>query len=471
MELSRQEREQALAAQELLKRHLEEKIRFYKPCSPKHIGFHSSNKPLRFVFGANRTGKSIAGLIELVMRACLAKHPFTGQPNPTNGYYRIATDSFKKAEQHIIPLLKEWVPRKWLRGGSWESAYSDRYHMLHGANGTVIDILTYDQAYGAAESVALDGMWADEEMPESFFAGSLPRLVSRKGRLWLTVTPLHNMTWAMKYWNKTGDQDVDVFKFGFDDNPYLSKEGIATLVANCPEHEKAARLNGEFLEFQGLIYKELDNKVHFIDRDVQPEPYSPVICAVDPHQRKGTFVTWAFVDPHDSVTFFDELHIKGTVDEAIKAIQAKEAGHRARTQLRIIDPAANKQVSGYGADHTTLDEFASKGMGFTLADNSGAGYNVVHEFLQYDKSRPVDSLNRPNCYFTRGAMETWRTMSNLMWDEYKFGRNNRDPKETVKDFEKDFPDCVRYTLAIRPSNHQYREPADLKLQADFYQET
>lgn len=470
MDLSRHDQERALAALELIRRESEEKIRFYKPCSQKHLDFHKSDKTLRFVFGANQCGKTIAGFTELVMSACLKKHPYTGKVNPAQGRYRIFTDSFKKAEQHIIPLMKEWIPRKWLKGGNWSDSYNDRYHMLRGANDTYIDILTYDQDYAATESVTIDGIWADEEMPEPFFSGSLPRLLVRKGRLWLTVTPLHNMTWAMKFWNKTDDQDIDVFKFGFNDNPYLSEDRKRMMIANCPEHEKAARLNGEFLEFQGLVYKELDAKVHFLDKDVQPQPYDPVICAVDPHQRKGTFVTWSFVDAHDTVTVFDELHVKGTVDEAIAAIHAKEASHAAPTQLRVIDPAANKQVSGYGADHTTLNEFQAKGMNFTLADNSQAGYNAVHEYFKYDRSRPIDALNRPACYIARGAMETWRTLTNLLWDEYKFGRNNRDPKESVKDFEKDFPDCVRYTLAMRPSNRKYSEPVDLQLKAEFYQE-
>jgi hypothetical protein len=171
------------------------------------------------------------------------------------------------------------------------------------------------------------------------------------------------------------------------------------------------------------------------------------------------------------VTFFDELHVKGTVQEAIQAIKAKEAQHGSKTLLRLIDPAADKQISGYGSDHTTLDEFTAKGMFFSLADNSKAGYNAVHEYLSYDRTQPLGPLNRPSCYFTKDVPQTWRAMTNLLWDEYKFGRDLRDPKETIKDFEKDFPDCVRYTLALRPTGRQYLEPVSLKMQIpDFNQD-
>jgi phage terminase large subunit-like protein len=337
--------------------------------------------------------------------------------------------------------------------------------VLKGKNGTYIDFITYDQDYSAAESVTLDGISADEELPEKFYSGSLPRLMARNGAIWISVTPLHRMTWALKFWEKTDDPDIDVFKFGFDDNPHLDPEWKKTFIANCPENERASRIDGTFLEFSGLVYPELDSHTHFLPEPRAPQAHWPVICAVDPHQRKGTFVTWAHVDPSDSVTFFDELRVKGTVEEAIRAIREKEATHKARTQLRVIDPAANKQISGYGSDTTTLDEFIDKGMGFTLADNNRAGYNAVREYLKFDKTKPVSALNRPSAYFTKDVPQTWDAMTHLLWDEYRFGRESRDPKETVKDFAKDFPDCVRYTLALRPTSRSNDlSPVDMRFQ-------
>jgi phage terminase large subunit-like protein len=460
--------EKAEAAQKVLTLYQTEKIRFYKPCSDKHTAFHNSLKPIRFVFGPNQCGKSVMGLNELVMSACLAKHPFTSKPNPINGRWRIFTDKFSKVEEHIIPLLKEWVPRKWLKGGSWADAYTDRYHMLRGGKDAYIDMLTYDQDYSVAESVTLDGVWADEEMPKAFYAGTLPRLMARNGRMWLTVTPLHKMTWAMEMWNKTDDQNVDVFKLGFDDNPHLNAEWKKTFLETCPESERAARLRGEFLEFAGLVYKELDSKVHFLEHYEMPTQYCPVIMALDPHQRKAVACTWALVTPHDDVVFFDEMQIPGSAEQIVKAIREKEASHgRLRTTLRIVDPAANKQVSGMGSAMTTLSELERAGMPFSLADNSHEGYNIVHDYLAYNKEKPVDSLNRPKVYFTSSVPKTWTGMKSLLWDEYRFNTDLREPKELVKDYMKDFPDCVRYTLALRPSCRSINtEPVNLNFQMD-----
>lgn len=464
--ISRKELEaQALAALELQRRFREERIKFYRPCSPKHVEFHRSTKPIRWVFGPNQCGKSILGLSELVMNACFVKHPFTQRINPKSGRWRIFTDKFQKVEEHVIPMLKEWVPRKWLKHGNWSDAYTDRYHMLKGANDSYIDMLTYDQDYSVAESVTLDGIWADEEMPVRFYAGSLPRLMARNGRMWLTVTPLHKMSWALQFWNKTDDPDVDVFKLGFDDNPHLNEEWKKTFVATCPEDERAARLRGEFLEFGGLVYKELDSQVHFLREWTTPNTFCPIIFALDPHPRKPSVGTWTMVCPNDTLVVFDEIEVAGTASDIVRAIRAKEAQHKFPTQLRLIDPAANKQISGIGSSLTTLGEFENAGMGFSMADNSEAGYNVVHEYLQYDRAVPIDSMNRPRLYFTSGATKTWQGMKDLMWDEYRFANEMRDPKERIKDYHKDFPDCVRYTVAQRPSQgYTTFNPVDLNFE-------
>jgi phage terminase large subunit-like protein len=441
--------QRAMAATELMRRYNDEFIRWYKPCSEKHRSFHMSNAFIRIAFGGNQSGKSIMGLVELLYRACFKVHPLTKEVNPQPGKYRIFTTKFQIAEEHIIPLLKKYVPKPVLINGSWEESYDSRYHILRLRNGTIIDILTYDQEASVAESVTLDGIWADEEMPERFFSGSLPRLVARQGKFWMTVTPLYNLTWAMKYWNNA-DKDVFVTKIGIHDNPHLAKDFVETLINQWPANERAARVSGEFLEFSGIVYKELDSTVHLIHPS-KVESSWPVVMALDPHPRKASVITWAYVTPQEDVVFFDELEVKGTAQDIVNAILAKEGSHKGTTQLRLIDPAADKQVSGIGSELTTLGEFQQAGMGFSLANNSDAGYNVVHEYLTWDKNFPISALNRPRCYVTTECPKTWAGMTGLMWEEWTHGRDLRDEKERVKDRKKDFPDCVRYTLAAKPS--------------------
>lgn len=457
----------AEAALELQRRYYEEKLLFYTPCSDKHLAFHKSTKPVRAIFGGNRSGKSFCGLMELLFHACLAKHPYTGIPNPKRGHYRIFTTRFSIAEEFIIPMLKEWVPKKWLRGGKWESAYDYKYHILYGNNGTMIDILTYDQDTSAAESVAIHGCWMDEEAPEKMYSGTVSRLMSTKGFLLLTVTPLYGMSWALRIWRQSGNDTVDVFKFSIHDNKYLPTEYVQRMIEQWPESERAARESGDFLEFKGIVYKELDDKVHFLNDWKEPDYYCAVILAVDPHPRKPTVCVWGMLTHNETIILFDEMEISGSAKEIVRSIKEREVKHKYPTQMRVIDPAANKQISGIGSSITTLSELETAGMGFTLADNSTAGYDVVHEYLNYDVTKPISSFNRPRLYFTNHTPKTWQYMKELLWDEFRFGSDMKDPKEKVKDYHKDFPDCVRYIIAQRPSvSDTTIEPVDLQVQVN-----
>lgn len=456
---------QAEAALELQRRYNEERILFYQPCGPKHIAFHKSLKTVRAIFGGNRSGKTYCGLLELLFHACLKRHPFTGIENPKKGHYRIFTTKFSIAEELIIPMMQEYIPKAWYKGGSWKEAYDSQYHILYGANGTIIDIFTYDQDIAATESVTLDGCWMDEEAPERMYSSTVSRVMSAKGFIILTVTPLFGMSWALRIWRQAGSDTIDVFKFSIHDNKHLDATYVAKMIEQWPENERAARENGDFLEFAGLVYKELDDHVHFLRDWKEPDYHCAVVFALDPHPRKPSVGVWAILTQAETLIVFDEIEISGSAKEIVKAIKDKERNHKYQTQLRMIDPAANKQISGIGSSLTTLGELENAGMGFTMADNSMAGYDVVHDYLSYDIKRPIGAFNRPRLYFTERCPKTWQYMKELLWDEFRFGSDMKDPKEKIRDYHKDFPDCVRYIVAQKPSvSTDNIEPVDLNIE-------
>lgn len=470
--------------EELIRRYHDSKILYYKPCcrvhrklndsgafienncpvipcpDSKHTKFHASNKRIKVVFGGNRSSKSYSGFAELVMSACFKIHPIRKTPNPTAGRWRLYSSDFGIIEKLYIPLAQALIPKDALaetgktKQEAWENSYDSKYHILHLKGGGMMDFMSYDQDQSKSESVELDGVMADEEMPEDVYAGCLARLISRNGRFWMTVTPLYGISWAMKFLDET-DPQVEVFHFSIYDNPYISDQAIKEFEASVPEHEKEARLHGRFMELQGLVYKELRKDIHMLGAD-SPRHGFPVVFALDPHPRKPSVMTWAYVTPKDDVVFFDELEMAGTAQEIARVVREKEKHHGTPTSLRLIDPAARAQGSNIAFETDTLREFEREGMGFTIADNSEAGYNVVHEYLKYDVNKPLGNFNRPGCYFTKDAQKTWYGMTHLMWDEWNFRKKLRDDKERIKDYKKDFPDCVRYTLAGRPTFRSFR---------------
>lgn len=429
------------------------------PCpDSKHIKFHLSKARIRFVLGGNRSSKTFTCAKEFLFRMTLKKHPLTGEVFRTGDRHgRILAQDYAIHEKKHIPEIYEWIPKLSLREWKYETkrdafdkSYDSRNHVLHLVNGGWIDFLTYDQDPSKGESVDLDAWFADEEIPEPWFDACNSRLITRRGIGIMGVTPLYGLSWSMRLLDTT-DTNLETFNWTIWDSPYNSKKDVDDFLRQASEATRESRETGALMDFKGLRYPQLNRDIHLIDFK-EPHPNWPVICAVDPHQRKGTYVTWAYVDPTDTVVFFDELHIKGTVKEAVKTIFEKEMTHKARTLVRLIDPAADKQVEGYGEDISTLDSFEKEGMSFMLAFNARAGYDVVEEYLVYDKTKPLDSMNRPSCYITRNCEGLWYSMTRLMWDEFKLSqRFGRDPKEKVKDKDKDYPDCLRYTLAFRPS--------------------
>ncbi len=477
---------------------IDNKLLYYKPCckvhfdkklkqmtcpttpcpDSKHWAFHLSNKRMKIVFGGNRSSKTSTCLLELLLMACFKTHPYRKTKNPYPGKWRIYESDFGVLEKLMIPKVKEWIPMQALKhtgrnkDEAWEKSYDPRYHILELQGDGMIDFMSYDQDTSKSASVELDGIFADEEMPESTYTEAMSRLISRDGIFMLGVTPLYDLSWAMKFM-ETNDPQVDVFHFEIYDNPFISEKAIKEFESSIPDHEKEARIYGRFLELQGVVYKELRSDIHLLGED-WPKSGNPVIFALDPHPRKPSVMTWSYVNNKGDIVFFDELEISGTAQEIARAIRYKES-NMPPVKLRLIDPAAKAQGSNIAFESDTLMEFEREGLSFTLADNSEAGYNVVHQYLIYNKEQPLSSLNRPQCYFSKRVSKTWYSMTHLLWDEWNSKKSLRDKKERIKDFGKDFADCVRYTLASRPSMRAFQNtsPVHMKMGVanGFYSDT
>lgn len=489
--MTRQELEQAaLASLELERRYNDNKLAAYVPCCVKHGGrkpdnwdeskgpwfpvrcpsvpkacpdskhaaFHVSPKRTRIVFGGNRASKTKTCTTEFLFRMTLKRHPYTGEPFRVGQRYgRMFAQDYSLHEKKTLPDLYDQIPRQVLKYAkttktkqdAWDQSYDSRNHILYLINGR-IDFLSYDQDTSKGESVDLDVVYADEEMPEAWYGATISRLITRNGLFIMGVTPLYGLTWGEKFTEST-DPNVEVFNWEIWDNPYNSEKAVNDFIAQIPEHERGARISGKFMSFEGRFYKELDRNAHLVDKTVVPPAGSFIIHALDPHPRKGTVMTWAWVKKDDSVVFFDELECRreAPVSEVAAAIRLKEQTHLSPTSLRVMDPAGKAQGDTYEANKFTL--FAAEGLRFQEADNSEDGYFVVRDYLKYDKNRPVGPDNLPAVTFSADCVKTWYGMTHMKWDEYKFDRFSRDPKERPKDKDKDFPDCVRYILALRPT--------------------
>jgi len=112
-------------------------INKYTPHSKQEI-FHQSNAKGKLFLGGNRSGKTVGGGTECVMRL-RKKHPYRPELNniiePSRG--RIVTvDLVQGLEKIVLPEIARWMPKSNLKNGSWEDSYDKATRTLTIENGS-----------------------------------------------------------------------------------------------------------------------------------------------------------------------------------------------------------------------------------------------------------------------------------------------------------------------------------------------
>lgn len=448
----------------------ENKIRYYNPAclfhfpkrcpsdctQSKHLDFHKSRAKTRFFVGGNSSGKSYGGMAEMIMRMCFKTHPYNGLALPHPAFHRIEFESFRNLESYYLPLLKEWVPRSMLIGNSWSDAYNVKFNILKLKNGDLIDFLSFDIEISKFESSTIHDIWADEKMPEDVYDANLSRLLRTDGYLWNTVTPINGMPWLMtRVWG-LDEPDIKTWLVDMDENPYISAESKKRVLEQMSPEEREARKSGRPMQFQGIVYPEIQESVHISTK--KPEPFWPIYFCLDAHTRKAAFGCWIAIDPGEGAYVIDEMEMKGTPQELAHHIFHKEyeirrwigGGPFRGVQKRWIDLSAIVQDSEIQMGYDLLAEFSKLGLSFSKANRSNVGYTIVKNYLAYDKLKPIGPFNKPMLYFCKGRVpKTYFSMTHILYDDYKH-RQGKDPKEKVKDWGKDPADTVRYILIEKP---------------------
>jgi len=241
-----------------------------------------------------------------------------------------------------------------------------------------------------------------------------------------------------------------------DENPYISKEAKDRVLSQMSPEEREARKSGRPMQFQGIVYPEIQESIHITE--AKPAPFWPLYFCLDAHPRKAASGCWIAIDPGEAAYVIDEMELKGTPKELVAHILHKEfeirrwigGGPFRGVQKRWIDLSAITEDSDINMNYSLLSEFSKLGLSFSKANRSSLGYTTVKNYLSYDKTKPIGPLNKPMLYFCKGRVpKTWFSMTHILYDEYK-NRQGKDPKEKVKDWGKDPADCVRYILIEKP---------------------
>lgn len=409
--------------------------------------FHESPATTRAIFGGNRSGKTTAGGLEFLMHVTGIYPKWYPEEQRVKGAIkgRISAEDFTKGVgEVIIPFLEEWldmnliakkirnpmgVPVKWVL-----------------KNGSVFDILTYEQKTEVFEGWKGHIAWFDEPPPRDKYVATMRGLVDFHGRNWLTLTPLTE-PWIYDELYTKQDKNVAVFTTDIRDNTTLSEAAIKDFESKLSEEEKEARLHGRFLHLSGLIYKEFNPNVHICERPRIKESWTRYF-AIDPHERTPTACLWLAVDPHENHYIYDELWLDGMdLEHMAHAIHAQEGNIVPR--IRLIDPHMDKEnelVGGFNVRKELMKHgiYCERGNSDPLLGKSRIKHALKPQYSAVYKTEV------PRLRVARNCTHTIYEFEHYIWDEYRHRKDEFDPKATPKKKNDHFMDCLRYIYNYDP---------------------
>ena len=117
---------------------------------------------------------------------------------------------------------------------------------------------TYEMDPGKWQGTTLDGVWYDEEPPTAHYTEGLARTTATNGLCILTFTPLKGYKQVVpRFLRMTTDIEREFrgyVKMGLKDALWYTDEERRRIEAQYPEHERAARINGEPFLGSGAVF-------------------------------------------------------------------------------------------------------------------------------------------------------------------------------------------------------------------------
>lgn len=351
----------------------------YVPHSRQRI-FHEHRVKTKAFVGGNRSGKSTATVIDCLIQAIdehMVPDSLKGYrlwPKGTKFKCRFITPDYGKPYQSLLETIQMWVPPSQLRGGSWETAYKDKDHVVRFANGSVFDFMTTEQPPSKHGGSARHRIVWDEEPPdtedgERIYTQARMRIADYHGDMLWGFTPIsEKLGWVFdeihdqaveegeeleeRVWLNQ-DEGLLLVQATIYENPHLSEEGREDAIKGIRGDQRAAVTEGAFTNAKGLVFETFDPQVGGIH--VVPEEWIDKelvkglehLDGIDPGQVE-TAILFSGVDKENRVVVYDELTLSGKQaipEHAAESIANLREGWGLPEVCKypIIDPAARSR--------------------------------------------------------------------------------------------------------------------------------
>lgn len=190
---------------------------------------------------------------------------------------------------------------------------------------STIAFKSYEQGWKKWQGTAPDYIWLDEEPEYKIYTECQTRILTSKGSLVVTFTPLSGLTAMVEHFNQ-GKPGTFVLNVTWDDVDHISEEDKKRLWDSLPEHEREARAKGIPMRGQGRCFP-IDEKEIICKRFQVPDYWAQMI-GIDfgwDHPAATAKLVW---DRDNDIYYLVESHKKAKMLEPVHAETIKGMGGR-----------------------------------------------------------------------------------------------------------------------------------------------
>jgi phage terminase large subunit-like protein len=432
----------------------------------------------RIVVAGNRVGKT-EGSMRDVLWCARGEHPY--KKVKLHNVIWVGCPDYPSYIRYTKPAFDQWCPPEWIVGSFHESEKWVDIRRIDGGRCRIF-FLSFDMERAKWQGAGVDGIWLDEEAPEDVFGECLARIVTTRGWILLTFTPVTGVNWwydriwepaltgkghwaafqaALASRDVVNDSDYEV---GESLVPHLSREQIIEFAREYPDaDDRAIRVFGEVKSRRGLVYKGYSKDIHLIPEFRLPAHYdlwgavdpgyhgfAAAIAGISPEQRTYVASEYFSQEEPTSVRF-------AALFERVRELRTPEEwGTRSPTVVFFVDTEDPQVIMELNiqavaqAERDALEEkepimlaFASLAQGLKARK---AGFLRVQQVLAPDPERrtpvlvdrPRPKLGEPLLYFFdslhsewQGEDRYWRT-SRVLWEIERYSWRKPPKNSSVR---------------------------------------
>ena len=462
------------------------------------------------ISGGNRSGKTIYAAREAVRQLLMGPERNVICCHTSNG---TSVTIQQPAIYHYLPAAMRATKKGKIAylNYSRKNGFTDGSFIL--PNGSRCDLLNYTQSANQIEGREADFVWCDELVPQEWIESLRFRLVSRRGKLLITQTPLEGVASVYEEFTAGGKvtrwDDADMLPgraafpgwpvgkvprvmdcrnsnrkaiwFFTGDNGFSPYDEIKSKLQGAPTGQILVRVYGWATDNIGKAFSRFRPDVHCISRRDIPSGGTPYMV-IDPAGARNWFGLWALAYPdgkwvitHEFPDFpsYGEWALPGSksdgkpgpaqtngagrgIGEYLDIFREIEADQgRGEPLMRLIDPKAGStpQMSKDGGV-SLIDLLADGADGSTGEQFSPApGVPPDQRMAAINSALSWDS-NRPISYGNQPKLYIVDDLENTIWC-----LSEHTGRDGQKGASKDPIDCLGYLLT---SNLEYIEPGGMQ---------